>query len=183
MKSFKHFSTVMLAMGVTGSAIAAHASLAKPSDAHVVFTGSAAGLKFEGKTSDLDVAEAGGNVVISVPLKNLQTGVELRDKHMKEKYLEIDKFPSAKLTVARALLKFPAPGESTSADVTGTLELHGQAKPVSVHYDLKADGSTFVADGKVRINMQEVGIPVPEYSLIKVKSDVDVAVHFRVAGS
>src|SRR5579863_2237042 len=35
------------------------------------------------------------------PLATLDTGVGLRDKHMKDEYLEVQKFPEAKLVVAK----------------------------------------------------------------------------------
>ncbi len=41
----------------------------------------------------LKIEEADGNVVLDVPLTNLVTGIALRDKHMKEKYLEVQKSP------------------------------------------------------------------------------------------
>lgn len=38
---------------------------------------------------------------ISVDLKSLTTDMSLRDDHMKNKYLEVDKFPEAILTIAK----------------------------------------------------------------------------------
>jgi polyisoprenoid-binding protein YceI len=161
-----------------------HAGLSAPSDTHVSFLASGpAGLKIEGTTPDLTVGEGSGNVILTVPLANLTTGIGLRDKHMKEKYLEVPKFPAAILTVARGSLKVPAGGEAVETDVPGTLQLHGQTKPVSVHYDAKADAAGFAAHGKFHINMNDFGIQVPTYLGVTVKPDVDVTASFRVAGS
>jgi polyisoprenoid-binding protein YceI len=168
---------------LVASAISA-AALSSPADAHVTFQASGpAGLKIDGATTDLTVAEDSGNVVISVPLANLTTGISLRDHHMKEKYLEVDKYPAATLTIARSALKFPAPGEHPEADVPGTVTMHGQSRPVTVHYDVKGDGSTFSARGQFRINMNEFGITVPVYLGVTVKPDVDVTASFRVAAN
>ena len=83
----------------------AHAALSAASDSHVTFEGKGpAGFKVTGSTTDLSVAEADGNVVVTVPLANLNTGIDLRDHHMKEKYLEVPKYPSAVLTIARSAL-------------------------------------------------------------------------------
>jgi polyisoprenoid-binding protein YceI len=161
-----------------------HAALSAPSESKVSFQASGpAGLKIEGTTPDLTVADGSGNVVLSVALGNLTTGIGLRDKHMKEKYLEVDKYPSAVLTVSRAALKVPAGGASVETDVPGTLQLHGQTKPVTVHYDAKADGPGLLAHGKFHINMNEYGIQVPTYLGVTVKPDVDVTASFRVAGN
>jgi polyisoprenoid-binding protein YceI len=161
-----------------------HAALSSPTETKVGFLASGpAGLKIEGTTPDLTVADANGNLQLTVPLANLSTGIGLRDKHMKEKYLEVPKFPSAVLTVARGALKLPANGEQVELDVPGTLQLHGTTKPVTVHYDAKADAAGFAAHGKFHINMNDYGIQVPTYLGVTVKPDVDVTASFRVAGS
>jgi polyisoprenoid-binding protein YceI len=161
-----------------------HAALSSPSETKVGFTATGpAGLKIEGKTPDLTVADANGNLQLTVPLANLSTGIDLRDRHMKEKYLEVGKFPSAVLTVARSALKLPAGGDQVELDVPGTLALHGTTKPVTVHYGAKADGGGFAANGKFNINMNDYGIQVPSYLGVTVKPDVVVTASFRVTGS
>ena len=40
-----------------------------------------------------------------VPLDSITTGIDLRDNHMKNKYLEIGKFPEASLTITELLLE------------------------------------------------------------------------------
>jgi polyisoprenoid-binding protein YceI len=169
---------------IASVSVAAYAALSAPKDAHVGFQASGpAGLKIEGTTSDLNVAETEGNIVIDVPLANLSTGIALRDHHMKEKYLEVPKYPSATLVVARAALKLPAAGASSEADAPATLKLHGQGRPVTVHYVAKGDGSGFAIDGKFRVKMDEFGITVPSYLGVTVKPDVNVNATFHVAGN
>jgi polyisoprenoid-binding protein YceI len=163
---------------------AAYAALTSASDAKVSFGATGpAGFKLEGTTSELAVSEGAGNVVVSVQLGNLTTGISLRDHHMKEKYLEVGKYPSAVLTVARASLKLPSGGESQEADVPGVLTLHGQTRAVTVHYTAKSDGTAVAAQGRFHINMNEFGITVPSYLGVTVKPDVDVNASFRVAGN
>ena len=62
------------------------------------------------------------NVVITVPLANLSTGIGLRDHHMKEKYLEVQKYPSATLTIARSALKFPRRASRLLPTSAGTVD-------------------------------------------------------------
>jgi polyisoprenoid-binding protein YceI len=177
-------ATPALFVALCAASTDSRAALSAPSDSKVGFQASGpAGLKIEGTTPDLTVADGGGSIVLTVPLANLTTGIGLRDKHMKEKYLEIDKFPSAVLTVARSALKFPAAGASVETDVPGTLQIHGQTKPVTVHYDAKADGSGFLSHGKFHVNMNDYGIQVPTYLGVTVKPDVDVTASFHIAGS
>jgi len=166
----------------TLSAAASHAALSSPTDTRVSFQVSGpAGLKIEGSTGELQVVDDGTNLTVTIPLANLTTGISLRDKHMKD-YLETAKYPTATLTVARGALKIPAAG-AVEADAPGTLSLHGQTKPVSVHYDSKWDGSVFATHGRVHLLMTDFGITVPSYLGVTVKPDVDVNANFKVTGS
>jgi polyisoprenoid-binding protein YceI len=183
----KHLRIAIVSASLLGSLLTASAlvfaALSAPTDVHIGFEASGpAGMKIDGTTTDLKVSEDGGNVVIEVPLANLSTGIALRDHHMKEKYLEVAKFGSTTLVVAKGALKLPAGGERSEGDAPGTLTLHGQTHPVSVHYDAKGDGSGFAAHGKFRVNMNDFGITVPTYLGVTVKPDVDVTASFHVAG-
>jgi polyisoprenoid-binding protein YceI len=102
---------------------------------------------------------------------------------MREKYLEVQKYPVATLTIARSALKIPRSGEQAVADVPGTVQIHGQTRPVSVHYEAKGDGTSVDARGAFRINMNDFGITVPVYLGVTVKPDVDVSATFHVAGT
>jgi polyisoprenoid-binding protein YceI len=175
---------VLGSFGLASVSAMGHAALSSASDAHVTFDASGpAGFKIEGTTPDLSVSEANGNVVISVALANLGTGISLRDHHMREKYLEVAKYPAAVLTVAKSALKVPAAGSQVDADVAGSLALHGQTRPVSVHYTAKSDGTVNSAQGKFHLNMNDFGINVPSYLGVTVKPDIDVSASFRVAGN
>ena len=81
----------------------------------------------------------------------------------------------------RAALKFPNPGEKAEGDVQATISLHGQSRPLVVHYDAQDAGSALAAHGTFRINMNDFGITVPVYLGVTVKPDVDVSASFRVS--
>lgn len=162
----------------------ARAAFSSASEARVGFEAKGpAGFKIAGTTTELSVDDTGTSFVVSVPLGNLNTGIDLRDHHMKEKYLEVPKFPSAVLTVARSAVKIPSAGERVEGDAPATLALHGVSRPVSVHYDARAEGATIAAHGKFHLNMNDFGINVPSYLGVTVKPDIDVSASFRVAGS
>lgn len=139
-----------------------------------------AGLKIEGKTSDVAVREDAGKVHVIVPLANLDTGISLRNKHMREKYLEVGKYPNAELVVDRAALKFPADGQETSASAPGQMTIHGQTKPVTFTYKASRAGSAYQVSGAVHVNLKDHGIDVPSYAGVTVKPDVDVTLKMKV---
>ncbi len=96
---------------------------------------------------------------------------------MRDKYLEVGKYPSAELVVPKSALRIPTNAE-TSGDATGTMKLHGRTKSVSFHYFARPDGSVIHVAGTVRVNIRDYGIDVPSYLGVTVKPDVDVEVHF-----
>jgi polyisoprenoid-binding protein YceI len=164
--------------------VAGHAALSSPTGTQVTFRAAGpAGLSIEGTTPDLKAAEDGGNLVIVVSLANLTTGIGLRDQHMKNRYLEVARYPESTLTIARSALKLPSGGERVEADAPGTLQLHGQTRPVSVHYQATRDGDAFAAAGRFRVDMTEFGVNVPSYLGVTVKPDVDVFATFHIAGN
>ena len=173
-----------LSLSLMGIRTLGHAALSAATDSKVSFQASGpAGMKIEGTTADLSVADDGVNVVTTVPLANLTTGIGLRDHHMKEKYLEVPKYPVATLTIPRSALKIPHAGEQSTGDAAGTVQLHGQARPVTVHYEAKGEAASLGVRGTFHINMNEFGIAVPVYLGVTVKPDVDVSASFHVTGS
>ncbi len=159
----------------------ADAALERTGTPSVVFTAlGPAGLKIEGKTSELEVAEAAAAVKVTVPLANLDTGISLRNRHMREKYLEVGKFPNAELLVQRSALKLPAAGADVSAVADGQITIHGQTKPVSFRYQARRAGETYEVQGTMHVEMNEFGVSVPSYLGVTVKPGVDIAVKFSV---
>ena len=135
-----------------------------------------AGLAINGKSTDVTAADDGTNVSVTVPLAKLDTGIGLRNSHMRDKYLETGKYPNAVLTVAKSAVGVPNGGEGNAQ---GTLSLHGKQKPVTFHYAVKKDGAEYAVSGSVKVNMTDFGIEQPSFAGAKVNPDVDVAVSFR----
>lgn len=134
----------------------------------------------EGKTSELEVKDVGNDVTVVVPLGQLSTGIALRDKHMKEEYLETQKYPSAELKVSRADFKPPSSGAAAQSEIKATLRLHGQEKPLVVNYQTKPVQGGYEIAGSFRLSMADYGIAVPVYLGVTVKPDVEIAASFKV---
>jgi polyisoprenoid-binding protein YceI len=173
-----HLIAPALAAALTFSLLAA-AKLAKVGSSTAGFKASGpAGMNIPGETSDMSVADDGATVTITVPLGNLKTGMDLRDKHMKDA-LEVQSHPNAELRVARAALKFPAAGAESSGDAKGSLKLHGQTRDVTFKYTAKNDGGVLTVKGNTRIDMKDYGIKPPSYLGVAVKPDVDIYANFQ----
>lgn len=160
--------------------LAADAALTKGGDAQVKFHATATGgMKIDGTTPDLTVKDDGKVVRISVPLEHLTTGMSLRDKHMKEA-LQVDKFPTASFAVLRADLTFPDKGKSVSAEVPGTLNVHGVGKSSKIKYTATFDGDKYTVTTTFRVDMGKHDIERPKYAGLTVANDVDVDVSFSL---
>jgi polyisoprenoid-binding protein YceI len=107
-------------------------------------------------------------------LDNLKTGIELRDEHMKEKYLEVVKFPQAKLFIKT--LPIPLnwrlkPESISEKPFEGLLTLHGIEKAISGTFTLEKEGDS---EAKFKIKLSDFGIEIPEYLGVKVADFVDI---------
>jgi polyisoprenoid-binding protein YceI len=157
----------------------AEAKLTRVGKATVHFTAlGSMGLKMVGSTSDLGIVEEAQSISIVVHLANLDTGISLRDRHMRDKYLQVQQFPTTTLVVPRSSLTLPADGTTGKGKLQGTLRLHGQEHPVSVQYEARRHGKSLEVEGSAHIKMTDFGIIVPAYLGITVKPDVDLVAKF-----
>jgi len=148
-----------------------------PSEGTVSFQAAGpAGMSIAGKTSEYQVQDDGQTITLTVQLAKMETGIALRDRHMKDRYLEVQKNPEASLSVVRSALTFPALGASAAGDAPAQLTLHGKTNPVLVHYTIKqASAGSFQVKGTSHLNINDFGIETPNYYGIKVKPEVDFA--------
>jgi polyisoprenoid-binding protein YceI len=159
--------------------LVAHAQLSSTGAAEASFTAvGPAGMKIVGQTHDLTVADDAQSITVTVPLTNLTTGIALRDRHMREKYLQVGQYASAQLVVPRAALRLPASGATVDASAPATLTIHGRAHPVTIRYTARGEGKALHVSGGTHIDIRDYGIDVPSYLGVTVKPDIDVAVRF-----
>jgi len=113
---------------------------------------------------------------IQVDLATLETGIELRDRHMKDVYLEISR--GAGFATAR-LEAISIDGAEGRTPFHGTLSLHGEQRPVSGVADLQGqrDGGVRVR-ARFPISLAAFGIQPPRYLGAGVQDQVEVQVTF-----
>jgi polyisoprenoid-binding protein YceI len=157
----------------------AMAKLARSGTPSVKFTAlGSMGLKMVGTSSELEVTEDEQNISLVVGLSQLDTGISLRDRHMREKYLQVQQFPTATLVVPRSAVQLPAEGATSKGSAKATLKLHGHEHPVSVQYQVQRHGKNLEVEGSLHLQMTDFDVIVPTYLGITVKPDVDVVAKF-----
>ncbi|MGZ3788655.1 MAG: YceI family protein [Bacteriovorax sp.] len=114
------------------------------------------------------------SVESNLALNDLDTGIGLRDEHMKEEYLEVKKFPTALLKIESIALPngFEAkPSNIKDQAFEGKLTLHGREQKIAGTFSLN-ESLELVA--KFDIKLTDFGIEIPNYLGIVVADTVAI---------
>ena len=130
------------------------------------------GLKLQGVTHEATLKDDGKRISVTVPLAGLDTGIDLRNRHMREKYLQVDRFPDATLVVPWSALQVPANGQSLEAKADGQLTLHGVTRAVRFAYQAKRAGPRIDVTGTLPLNISDYGIQRPSFLGVTVQPDI-----------
>lgn len=167
--------TLALAFAVAAPALAIVTRTKRPAAAVFHLKGPV-GIPIDGTSQDVRVEDDGSHVRIVVGLAALTTGMRLRDAHMRDKYLEVRRWPDTRLEVDTALLS------TTHVDrvIEGVLTLHGTARKVPVVYRATCAEDVCDVTGSVAFDMRAFGVVVPAYFGLTVDHDVVVDVSLQV---
>jgi polyisoprenoid-binding protein YceI len=147
---------------------------------------------FEAKTSSL-----GGTVTLgagrplpltgglSVDLATIDTGIDLRNRHLRENYLEVAKGEGFDRAVLSDLRLSEADGEGFRGRTafSATLLLHGARRPVSGTGEIRAEGSALQVQASFPLTLTDFGITPPEYLGVGVANRLLVTVRFTATPS
>lgn len=148
---------------------------------------------FEGTTSRIDGyaywpgdslalgdAYDSSEIYFEVPLYALRTGIDMRDRHMRENYLHTDRYPyvSYKGRIERV---DQGAGDTLLVSSSGTLELHGEHKDYEIVCHVVAHKADYGVTATFEINLTDFDIEVPSLMFMKVSEVVQVSVDFHVA--
>jgi polyisoprenoid-binding protein YceI len=138
---------------------------------------------FDGRTNKLSGAivadpanPSTASVEVNVDMASLDTANRLRNREMRELYLETQKYPTA--TFKSASVEAPpaiAPNQPADIKVTGDFTLHGATKrmTIPVRVVLIPDGRIH-ATSSFTVHMPDFGINVPKNILVTVDDQVPV---------
>jgi hypothetical protein len=141
-----------------------------------VATGKPGFLKINGTgpdiTGDLDSSAQGLTGTVTVAMEKFTSGIELRDEHMKEKYLEVKKFPVATLKIRE--MSFNPSAANQEQAFKGVLNFHGVEKNVDGVAKVANANGKLTIDANFPITISDFKIEVPSYAGIKVADTVEV---------
>lgn len=130
----------------------------------VAFISKAAVNEFEGKSQKLKgLIDLDKNLVdFYLELNTLKTGIGLRDRHMRENYLETDTYPFAEFT-GKFVEPLPTPQEDwLPVVIEGVFKIHGQEKPIKVDGKLKRSGDELLLETEFEVLLSDFQIEIPK---------------------
>jgi polyisoprenoid-binding protein YceI len=140
------------------------------------------GGSFEAKTKDLsgDLAVAGNSQTVQgaliVDLQTLETGIGVRDRHLKDNYLEVGKGPEYSEARLQDITVERLDGKTT---FKGMLTLHGQKREVTGTAQIKQDGNGYRMQASFPLKVSDFQIPEPTYLGVGVADEVIVRVNLN----
>ncbi|MBI1859944.1 MAG: YceI family protein [Deltaproteobacteria bacterium] len=126
-------------------------------------------IRGEGKCLSGTFKLSGKEMLISADcdLNKLSTGIDMRDGHMKEKYLETGK-PGYALAHFEGSVLY----KDGKNPFQGKMKLHGEERPITGEVTVK--GTNMVFEWKSKVSDHKIAIP--EYLGVKVADEVTVTV-------
>ena len=118
---------------------------------------------------DFDQQTMMASGTFTLPLSSLKTGMDLRDEHMTEKYLEVNKYPNATLTLKPFKLE-------DEGEVKGTLKLHDVEKEVMIKYTSSKSADALKVQTEFDLVLGDYKIDIPSFQGITVAKDIKLKV-------
>lgn len=112
-----------------------------------------------------------------VDLNTLETGIGLRDKHMRDNYLETEKFPFAEFTGKMNPIPTLNSGEKSQVSAIGKFKIHGVERQIEVIGTLSKNSR-----GEIELNarfdllLSDYSIPVPKLVFYELAEKQEVTI-------
>ena len=180
----------LLTIAPFASALATEYRIESSSGSQVEFVSKAPMETFSGKTRGivgsltLDPGTLGDSiqVQVEVDMASLDTGIELRNRHMRENHLHTDKYPKAVFRGGR-LSGLSAPRLTEGAIVTGTItgemELHGTKRTLEAPFEMRLSKGEVTVTARFAISLADYGIPRPQFLVMRLQDVQRVTVEVR----
>lgn len=135
---------------------------------------------FEGTTNRIDGYLAhegadmttGSDLYFEVDLRTLDTGIGLRNRHMREDYLHTDKYPYAKFS--GKIVEAVESGGKTKVKVKGSMDIHGVKRAMDVGGTLNRNGDKLRISTQFDVKLTDHKIEVPQFMFMKIDENMDL---------
>lgn len=135
--------------------------------------------KSAGPTGKVLISNGKASGELSIKLDSFNTGIKLRDSHMKEKYLEIEKYPDANLEITKLNITVQKNSKKENIPFEGLLTLHGTQAPISGKATVEIDKNSADVQAHFGFKIEDFKIETPSFAGVTMASDVVVDVSFK----
>jgi polyisoprenoid-binding protein YceI len=142
---------------------------------------------FEGVTDQIDgylyfeddSQTKNSQLYFEVDLNSLDTGIGLRNRHMRENYLHTDKYPTTHYK--GKIIKSDKVNENEFRIISeGTIFIHGIDKPLTVEATMIQDGNQFNIQCRFDVKLSDFDIEIPSIMFYKINETMDLRLNFYV---
>ena len=164
--------------------------VALESDRLVRFTSSTAIDEFEGTTERLDglvllnteeltdrTGGAESEIYFEVDLASLDTGIGMRDRQMRDSYLEVDRYPYAAFggTIEQVT---SLPGEIFQVTTQGILGIHGIEQERALTCNLATVNEGYRVNCSFSVFLSDHDIEIPKLMFLKLNNEIRMELNF-----
>jgi polyisoprenoid-binding protein YceI len=112
-----------------------------------------------------------------VDLNSLDTGIGLRNRHMRENYLETEKFPfthfTGKITKADKIAE-----NKYSVSVDGNMFIHGETRPLTVEGEIIETSEMLQIRTAFQVKLSDYKIKIPQLMFLKINENIKLELDF-----
>jgi len=115
-----------------------------------------------------------------VDLASIDTGIGLRNRHMRDNYLEVEKYPYASFAGTIARVQAGA-GGAARVTAEGTFIVHGVSSPREISCDVTPHGRGYRAGCAFVVKLSDHAIEIPSVMFLELANEIEVRVAFTVS--
>ena len=146
---------------------------------------------------DPNNVKGSGYGAFTVDVTSFNTGIDLRDEHFRDNFLETGDYPTSTFElekITRASSSSVKSGESVDVEAEGTMALHGVSRKETVKATITyiegseatkgvLPGNIVALNANFRVALADYGIKRPEMLVLKVGTHVDISLVARLTDS
>lgn len=116
---------------------------------------------------------------LEVELSGLDTGISLRNRHMRDNYLETDRFPYATFSGRVERIERDATGPYR-VSALGTFQVHGVERERTLTCQASSTGARYAVTCRFPVSLRDHDIEIPRVMFLKLAEEVEVVLEFTL---
>jgi polyisoprenoid-binding protein YceI len=126
---------------------------------------------------------ARAEAAVAIEAQGLHSDNAIRDQHLRDKVIEVGRFPAITLRAREFRPADGANGARGEGILAGTLTLHGVERPVSIPLRYQVDKGILRATARFSINLTDFAVVPPRMLGLAVRNEVIVEAQLVAAGA